>query len=221
MKYLADLQKFFHRYKAESNAIAMKKYMKNQFEFLGIKSPERRRLLKHFTREKGWPGRNDVENIVVGLYSLKYREFHYTAIDITDRLMKKPVREDIYAIEYLLEYNQWWDTIDIISTKLVSRWMLTNENLRLQYFKKWIDSPDIWLNRAAILFQLKYKENTNLDLLTYAIERFSSSKEFFHQKAIGWALREYAKTNEQWVYHYINQQKLAPLSKREALKHIK
>lgn len=220
MKYLAQLQNFFHQHKNESHAVPMKKYMKEQFNFLGIRSPERRALIKLFIKEHGWPPREVVEDVVVGLYSLPYREFHYTAIEMADRLMKKTIPEDIYAIEYLLEYNQWWDSIDFIAVNLAARWLKANPDKAQRYFKRWNESNDVWLNRTAILYQLKYKNDTNTQTLSDAIISHSGSKEFFHQEAIGQALRAYAETDPVWVKDFINNNELPNLSRREALKNL-
>ena len=89
------------------------------------------------------------------------------------------------------------------------------------YIPKWIASDNIWLQRATILFQLKYKQKMDEELLFWIIGQLHSSKEFFIQKAIGWVIREYAKTNQDVVWEYVQNNELAPLSKREAIKHIK
>lgn len=88
------------------------------------------------------------------------------------------------------------------------------------YNEAWINGDNIWLARTAILFQLKYKEKTDVDLLFFNCEKWLASKEFFIQKAIGWALRQYAKVDSEAVRQFVNSHSLAPLSRREALKHI-
>lgn len=97
---------------------------------------------------------------------------------------------------------------------------LTNHELVPLYTDKWIENENIWLQRAAILYQLKYQEKTNEERLFRYILRRASSDEFFVQKAIGWALREYAKTNPDNVKSFVSQHPLKPLSEREALKHF-
>ena len=221
MKYLADLQKYLHGYANENNALPMKKYMRDKFKFLGIKTPYRRELIRYFVSNNGWPPREMVEGVVIGLYSLPYREFHYTALEIAERLMKRTIPEDIYIIEYMLDYNQWWDSVDFVATTLAGRWHKEHPGLSNKYFSKWNKSDDMWLNRAAILYQLKYKKTTDLNKLTSAILQHAGSKEFFHRKAIGWALREYAKTDPEWVKKFIVENELSGLSKREAMKNMK
>lgn len=220
MKYLADLQRFLHKHRNEEAAPPMEGYMKKRFRFLGLKSPERRALIRLFVKDHGWPPREKVEDVVVGLYSLPYREFHYTAIEMADRAMRRTIAEDIYAIEYLLEYNQWWDSIDFIAANTAGRWLKEHSEKMERYFKKWNESNDIWLNRTALLYQLKYGRETDTGRLSEAILSHSKSKEFFHQKAIGWALREYAKTDPVWVSNFVANNKLSNLSRRETLKNL-
>ncbi|MGK7389328.1 MAG: DNA alkylation repair protein [Candidatus Cyclobacteriaceae bacterium M2_1C_046] len=220
MKYLADLQKFMDQHRNAENAVSMKKYMKDHFNFLGLKSPERRILLREFINEKGIPSPKDSENIAIGLWSLPYREYQYIGMEMMDRILKETISDDVYAIEYMLEYKQWWDSIDFIATHLVGKLFLQHAHIQEKYFNKWNESDDIWLNRTAILFQLKYKENTNTDLLSTAIVSHNKSEEFFIQKAIGWALREYAKTDPDWAKIFVENNELPNLSQREALKNI-
>lgn len=222
MKFLGDLQRFMMQHKNELNAVPMKKYMKDHFDFLGIKSPERKTFIREFLKENGLPSREHYENIAIGLWSLPYRDFQYIGMELVEKMLKKTVPEDIYAIEYMLEYKQWWDTVDFISTHLVAKLFKEHPQVRETYFYKWNNSQDLWLNRAAILYQLKYKKETDTNNLSLSILSHCKSKEFFHQKAIGWALREYAKTDSKWVVNFVkDHDELAPLSKREAIKHIK
>ena len=220
MKYLADLQKFLIHHQNEENAAPMKQYMKEHFNFLGIKSPERKKLLKEFINRKGFPKREDAENLAVGLWSLQYREYQYIGMELINQLLSKPIPNDIYFLEYMLEYKQWWDTVDFIAVNPVARLFDHYPDLRSKYFHKWNNSHDLWLNRAAILFQLKYKHKTDLNLLKEAILKHHRSHEFFHQKAIGWALRDYAKTDSNWVSQFVNNNELPSLSKREALRNL-
>lgn len=213
MKYLADLQKFIDPHRNAVNAGPMRKYMKDRFDFLGIKSPERNALLQEFLKKEGKPDREKAENIAIGLWSLPYREYQYLGMELVDKIIKKPDPEDIYFIEYMLEYKQWWDTVDFIATHLVGRLFQQHPAVRDKYFQKWNESNDLWLNRTAILFQLKYQKDTDLKILKKAILKHHNSKEFFHQKAIGWILREYAKTDEQWVRNFTEKHSLSNLSK--------
>lgn len=220
MKLVIELQKNFEQHTNKDHAVAMSVYMKNKFDFWGIKSPERKNIFASIYKSFKPENREACEDCIIGLYSLKQREFHYCAMDLANRFFKKPLTTDIYIIEYMLEYNQWWDTIDFIASNLVGRIFSEYPDIRDSYFEKWNNDKDMWLNRTAILFQLKYKENVNTELLIRAIRKHKQSKEFFHQKAIGWSLREYAKFNPQWVVNFVKHEKITGLARREALKHL-
>ena len=116
--------------------------------------------------------------------------------------------------------KSWWDTIDFLSPKILGKYFKLYPDEIEKNTQKWILSNNIWLKRSAILFQLKYKETLNIDLLNRIIIPLSNSKEFFINKAIGWILREYGKTNKEWVINFVKKNKLSNLSNREALKHI-
>ena len=135
---------------------------------------------------------------------------------------KKHINEThIPFLEELIVTKSWWDSVDSIVPTFLGGIFLKHPELISAYIPKWIASDNIWLQRTAILFQLKYKEKMDEELLFWIIGQLHSSKEFFIQKAIGWVLREYAKTNPDAVWEYVQNNELAPLSKREAIKHIK
>ena len=114
----------------------------------------------------------------------------------------------------------WWDTIDFLAPKILGEYFKLFPEEIDKNIQKWISSNNIWLQRSSILFQLKYKETLNTQLLTKIILPLSNTKEFFINKSIGWILREYSKTNKDWVLDFIEKHKLSNLSIREALKHI-
>ncbi|MTI20623.1 DNA alkylation repair protein [Fulvivirga sp. RKSG066] len=220
MNYLVALQQHLESARNDVEAERMSAYMKGHFQFLGIKAPDRKRLLSSFLKQHGKPNREELSDVIIGLWSLPYREYQYCAMEIAQKVIKKPLPDDMLTVTYMLEYKQWWDTIDFIASNLVGHIFEHDHEAKHTYFNKWIASKDMWLNRTAILFQLKYKEKTDSELLTKAILPHVASKEFFHQKAIGWALRQYSKFNRDWVSEFINQHELAPLSKREASKYL-
>lgn len=220
MNYLVELQKQFEQHKNNEQAKPMAAYMKNKFQYLGIKAPERKELLRSFIKQHGKPARAIIEDVVIGLWSLPQREFQYVAMELSEKALKNPQEEDILIVEYMLEYKQWWDTIDFLASHHVGNIFKSFANIKTQYFHKWTKSSNMWLNRTAILFQLSYKQNTDTDLLKAAILPHLGSSEFFHQKAIGWALRQYAKVNKEWVSDFISDHTLKPLSLREATKNF-
>ena len=123
-------------------------------------------------------------------------------------------------LNFLVENNQWWDSIDTICSKVIGPYYLFHKQQYKTDLKVWWESENFWKRRVCIIFQLTFKDKTDLDFLTKRILENSSSKEFFLQKAIGWSLREYSKTNPKWVIDFVKENELKPLSRREALRLI-
>lgn len=217
---LPALENLFRENANPENAFFMKKYMKEKFSFLGIKSPERRALTRAFYKNYTRPDINNIENIVRQLWKMEEREFQYFAMELVEKELKKMGRYDIQLFEYFIVNKSWWDTVDFIAANLVGKHLLNFPGLIEQMNKKWISSENMWLNRTALLFQLKYKNDMDAKLLKQNILKCRDSKEFFIRKAIGWVLREYSKTNPVWVSEFVDSITLSPLSKREALKWI-
>ena len=218
-RYTKQLYDIFKIHENETNRPSMESYMKNHFQFLGIRTPERRQLIKDFVQLHGLP--NDL-SVIKEIWDLEEREFQYVALDLLSREVKKAEKERIQFYEQLISDKSWWDTVDTIAGSLISHHFLRFPDLISSYTDKWIHSENMWLQRAAILHQLKFKQHTNEEKLFNHIKIVSQSKEFFIQKAIGWALREYSKTNPSSVRMFVTnyEEILAPLSKREALKRI-
>lgn len=120
----------------------------------------------------------------------------------------------------LIVSKSWWDTVDVLSPHIMGYMFSTYPKLISQYSDLWIEDENIWLQRSAILYQLHYKGGTDEERLFRYIIRRANNDEFFVQKAIGWVLREYAKTNPESVKSFVLNHQLKPLSKREALKHL-
>lgn len=209
----------FYNNRDENQAKIMAAYMKNKFPFLGLKKPVRSRLqgtlLKECKKQKSinW-------DFVKRCYSLPEREFQYLAIDYMNTLKKYTLASDIDIIEELILGKSWWDTVDMLAGTIIGELCSKNADLISDYILKWADSDNIWLIRCSILFQLKYKEKTDKELLKEVILKNSDSSEFFINKAIGWILREYSKTNKTWVKEFIENNKLSPLSVREGSKYL-
>ncbi|MFT6151359.1 MAG: 3-methyladenine DNA glycosylase AlkD [Flavobacteriales bacterium] len=120
----------------------------------------------------------------------------------------------------MITNKSWWDTVDLITTNLVGNYFKLFPEQIIPITKIWMESDNIWLQRTCLIFQLKYKEEIDTDLLTDYILQLKDTKEFFINKAIGWILREYTRTNPEWVIDFVNKHELSNLSKREALKLI-
>lgn len=215
---MKDIQALFRANRSLEEAGPMEAYMKNQFTFLGIKAGKRKKLLTEFIKENGAP--TDLLDYVIALFKEEEREFQHVAIDLLSRYGKEQPREAIQVYEKLIVTKSWWDTVDGLAGTIISNHFKLYPDLIPTYNEAWINGENIWLARTAILFQLKYKEQTDTELLFSNCEKWLGSKEFFIQKAIGWALRQYAKVDSEAVRIFVNTHPLAPLSRREALKHI-
>ncbi|MBL6449918.1 DNA alkylation repair protein [Fulvivirga sp. 29W222] len=220
MTYAQKLREYFIPYADESQAMAMKKYLRGQFDFLGIQTPLRREVTRAFLKDFGLPPVSELHHTVVDLWELPERELQLVALDLCQRMSKRINESHITTLEYMLTHKQWWDTIDLTAANLAGKYFKNYPKKIPLYIPKWRDSEDFWLNRSAILFQLKYKEETNTSLLTECILKHINSKEFFLQKAIGWVLREYSKTNPEWVRAFIKNNQLAKLSIKEGIKYL-
>lgn len=219
--YIAQLKEFFRQKANATNALAMQKYMRYQFPFLGIKTPERKQLLRQFLKDHPLEEK-DLVDVVRGLWHLPEREFHYVAMDLLLKYKKKGwERDDLGLIENLIVQKSWWDTVDVVAPRMMGPYVQQYPQEGRQALERWVKSDNKWLRRSSLIFQLRYKEQTDEKLLFDHILRCKDSKEFFIQKAIGWALREYAKTNPQAVLDFVARANLPPLSRREALKHFK
>lgn len=196
----------------------MKRYMKDHFPFLGIKTPIRRELSKRLFQEQGIP--DEWEQAVLALWALPEREYQYLALDLLAKVKKRLTPGHIGFIEGLITAKSWWDTVDFLASHMVGTLFRANPDLVAPYTSRWMAGPDMWLQRTAILFQLSYKDKTDQELLFRFIRASTDSEEFFIQKAIGWSLREYAKTNPLEVRQFVDATPLANLSRREALKHF-
>ena len=198
----------------------MKQYMKNRFEFYGIKSPKRKDLIRIFLKKYGLPPKNISESVVKILWNYPYRECQYAALDILERCVKKEQIRNIKLYEELITSKSWWDTVDWLATRVVGVHLHKFPNDIMSIHKRWMDSDNMWLQRVCLLFQLKYKSETDTKLLFSTIKQLSHSKEFFIQKAIGWSLREYSKTDVDAVRTFVACATLAPLSVREGMRLI-
>lgn len=217
-RYNLDIIQIFYNNRNEENAVPMAKYMKNQFPFLGLKKPDRTALSKGFLNEK----KKDKEidwDFIFRCYELPEREFQYLAIDYMSKVANLFQPDDIKRIEKLITTKSWWDTVDAISP-IVGHIAMKYPEIKETILTKWMESDNIWLKRVSILFQLKYKDKTDTEFLEKAILKNANTNEFFINKAIGWALREYSKTNKEWVRSFIENNKLSKLSVREGSKYI-
>jgi 3-methyladenine DNA glycosylase AlkD len=221
MSFIKELEIAFQKNSSRELAIPMENYMKNHFTFYGIKTENRRSIFKAVWEEHQVEVKQNSREIALQLFAFKEREMHYCGIEILIKNLKKNYKiDDIQLIEKILTTNSWWDTVDTISKYILGEYLVEFPNETQKVINRFSDSDNRWLNRAAILFQLGYKQKTNADLLFRECIKHAHSKEFFIQKAIGWALREYVKCFPNEVKEFVNQANLKPLSIKEALKNI-
>jgi len=213
-----QLVQSFYDHGSQDKAKQMSAYMKGNFPFLGIQKPQRAELEKEFFELA--KKQNKVNwDLIFMLWDMPEREFQYLAIDYLLVLKDSLQKSDLDPIKFLIINRSWWDSVDSLAT-IIGTLCATYPELVQSHILSWAESDNIWLARVAILFQLKYKVSTNTELLELIINKNSNSKEFFVAKAIGWALREYSKTNKEWVKLFLEGNIVQPLSVREASKYL-
>ena len=199
------------------NAPDIIRYFRNQFGSFGLKNGDRRKLTKQFiVATKQFSQKELVETIEL-LWSRCEREFQHTGMELIDHHRKKFDRSIKKVLQYMISHKSWWDTVDFIASHTVGHAFKTNQ-LRQEDLYEWNESDDLWLIRTSILAQLKYKSYTDWALLQELIIPHLDHKDFFIRKAIGWALREYSKTEPNLVLDFVENHTMSGLSQREALK---
>jgi len=210
----------FEALRNKENAYFMQKYMKEKFRFYGIKTPERREVFKEMKSLFPKVFTEEFMSLCFACFEKPERERHQFGENCLLQNKKKLSVTHLSDLERLILTHSWWDTVDMLATTCVGVILQKETRFRNEYIERWRNHESIWLNRTTLIFQLKYKQDIDIELLTDLIEQFRSSKEFFIQKAIGWILREYSATNPDWVRNYVSKTELKPLSKREALRKI-
>lgn len=195
-------------------------YMKNKFAFVGLTMKERRDIHKAFDKAHGAPSNKNFRDIVFLLWSIDLRDCQMSGLDIMVKSKKFYREEDIKLIEYCITHKSWWDTVDMLATHCAGTWFQMFPEKTQFVTAKWMESGNMWLQRTALLFQLKYKADTDTVLLGSYIKRLTSHEDFFIRKAIGWILREYGKTNPEWVLDFVEHTEMSELSRREAIRRL-
>lgn len=198
----------------------MSAYMKGKFVYFGIPSPVRNTIQKEWFAEVK---KADVDRweLIDALWDCEQREYQYVAIDYLKRTPKRLISiEDIRAIEHLITTKSWWDTVDLIASNYLGAYLQKFPEQKEKVIEAWRNDSDMWLNRSCLIFQLKYKEETDFELMKSLIVQYQGNSEFFIQKAIGWALRQYSKFDPDAVRAFVEEIELGGLARREASKYL-
>jgi 3-methyladenine DNA glycosylase AlkD len=221
MDFISELTSKLSELKNIENAKSMQAYMKDNFVFLGIKTKERRVILQNLWKKHQQEIKINFRAIAWELFNKKEREFHYCGVEIMIKEAKKKYTiEDIELIEKFIITHSWWDSVDFIAKYILGNYLRQFPNETYVVIERFSNANNMWLNRSTIIFQLDYKATTNFELLISECEKHKESNEFFIQKAIGWALREYGTFNPKGVIHYVENTNLKSLSKKEALRKL-
>ena len=212
---ITDLEENSNELLAES----MSKYMQDKFRFLGVRGATRTEIYKKY-----FPDARKAKTIdwdfVENCWNKEEREFQYVVVYYLKAMQKFLKREDISRLKYLIVTKSWWDTVDLLA-KVVGSLVIRIEGYD-QIMLEWSKDSNIWLRRVAILHQLSFKEKVDEKVLYEILKNNLGDNEFFINKAIGWALRDYSKSNPEWVTKFIekNRENMANLSLREASKYL-
>lgn len=211
----------------KNKAKQMEAYLKGKQQFLGVQTPERKKVQQEFKKVYPKPKITLMSNkqilaIVSELWNRKEREYRYVGLFLLEYSKATLLIENLQFLKELIISGDWWDITDSIAPKYIGDLLRSKNNIMTAHMKKWVLHENLWIRRSAILCQLKFKTETDTNLLDYVIKQTMHEKEFFIQKAIGWILREYAKTDAKYVRNFIDQHRssLAKLSIREASKYL-
>lgn len=219
-RFVLELNTQFVAHSNDNVSEKQEAYLQQKFKLLGLTTPIRKSIQKPFLTKQNRPNKRELTKITTELWALPFREFQYAAIDLNRLYLCEIKEEDIQLFEHMITQKSWWDSVDLVSVHLVGTYFKLYPHHLFPTLDKWMASNNLWLQRACLLYQLKYKQNTSTEILEQVIVPLFNNKEFFLNKAIGWILREYSKTNPEWVIQFVEtyQDELSNLSKKEALR---
>ena len=198
----------------------MQAYLKTTEPCLGVRLPEVRRVVAEAARAHPPGSVDDVAAAAGTLWrEAACREERYAAIAVTGLPPARAASELLPLYQEMITTGAWWDLVDGLSGR-VRDLLLTHPEAMRPLVRSWARDPDRWLRRSAVIAQLGARQRTDTDLLAEVIEVNAADPEFFVRKAIGWALRDLAKTDPTWVRRFVADHELSPLSRREALRHL-
>ncbi len=201
-------------------AKGMSAYMRDQFEFLGIKTPKRRQLCREAFKNARKTAKIDWEFVEL-CWQKPQREYQYIACDYLVKMKKFTTLADLPKLKKLVITKSWWETVDTL-VKVFTDLYLRYPSEMTPIMLIWSEDSNLWVKRVALEFQLLLKKQTDTELLAKIIRNNLGSDEFFINKAIGWALRDYSKTDPKWVAGFIAtyRNELSALSIREGSKYL-
>lgn len=203
-------------------AAPMAAYMKTTMPFYGVPKPGRQPIARQLKTDFPPNDADDYRSKVLALWQLPHREEKYLAIGYAWAFKKHVVYAQLDLFEVMITEGAWWDFVDELASPIVGKIVLDDRPRMRPVLKRWIEGEDMWLRRSAILCQNRHKTHTDQEMLFDYCRRRAHEKEFFIRKAIGWALREYARTDPEAVRGFLDEMgdKLSGLSRREAAKHL-
>jgi 3-methyladenine DNA glycosylase AlkD len=204
------------------HAVHMAAYMKTDMPFYGVPSPDRTKVYREMRSRFPITSRSKYQAAVRALWARPHREEKYCAISLAVDHPEYATIGSVSLYRQMILEGAWWDFVDEIAARLVGKVLFDDRERMVPKLDRWIDDENMWIRRTAILSQLKHKAATDQDqLFRYCLSR-ADEKEFFIRKAIGWALREYAKTEPAAVRAFAleHRDRLSGLSFREATKHL-
>ena len=217
--FLTRLTESFAAARDPDRAPAMRAYMRDQFPFLGIAAPAQQSLVRAALKGLPAPTEDELTTIALACWERPEREYQYAACFVLRRYVKRCSAGFLPTARTLITTKSWWDTVDALAAHTVGPLVAAHPAL-VTVMDEWIVDDNLWVARTALLHQLRYGAATDEERLFAYCTRQAGHPDFFIRKAIGWALREYARTNPDAVRDFVARIPLSPLSTREALKHL-
>lgn len=221
-KIFSLLEQEFHKNADIAKAEQQEKYMRCQMSYYGVTIPKVRLISKAIFKDHAPEDAKEYRETLMYLFeNAKYREFWYSGVEYADTFKNFIKEENLDIYIKIIKFTAWWDIVDHLAANIVGKALSKLEKEKISnYAKLFIQDEHLWVRRTGLLLQLKYKENTDFDLLKELILEVAHEKDFFMRKAIGWALRQYSYTNPEIVVNFIEEKRdvLSPLSIREGLK---
>ncbi len=219
---IRHLEELFEPNRHAERAASAQAYMKGHFTFIGMKTEIRR------TTQKGWvDSLKQLEDralrwsIIRALWEKEERDYQYVAIDYLNSWSKKQFSEENgIELEWMLSQKSWWDSVDAIGSNYLGKWAKQFPNESRKAFEKWRNSESFWLQRSCLIYQLKYKDEVDVEYLESLIAQMLPNKQFFIQKAIGWSLRQLSKFKPDEVHQILATHPIQGLALREARKYL-